>query len=113
MVSELLGTWWYYLDHRRFYISENKWPNWPYTGTEAHWCTELFNVEDRMVGTANHPCKFSECTYNELWGSDKHGLAASDIKYDPPSPGSNEWGKRWIDEKTFEVWDKRLESPCD
>lgn len=118
MVSQLDGRWRYYLDGNRIHISKHTWPiNWAMSaGTEAQWSTELLNVEDRMVGTVNSPCKFRNVTYNENWsGTEKHGLVDSDIDYDPPSPpgpGADEWGKHRTDDRSFEVWDKRPTHLC-
>ncbi len=116
-VSQIVfdSKWYYLLDDTMVYVCPHKWQNVALFGNEVHWETELLNVEDRLVGTVNDPCRFSDCVYYKDWGA---GLAddpftQSDVEYVPGTPGAAEWGKRWIDEKSFEVWDRDLSNPCE
>lgn len=70
LINPTLGNWTFEFDGIPWFTSTINYPGWQnVTGTHADYHAEIWNKEDRMVGTENDKCSFTFCKAITQWGA--------------------------------------------
>lgn len=96
------GEWVFTYDGTRLHAwTHEKWKGG--AGRRAEYTAEIYDRTSQMVGTAAEPCRFEACKYRVVGGTGftDAGLERGDLKSDDDA----EWGNRFVDATTIEVWD--------
>ncbi|UCC31793.1 MAG: hypothetical protein JSU86_05850, partial [Phycisphaerales bacterium] len=105
------GIWYYLVDGvERRTLFDTVWRD--IAGYEVQWMGEVTHREDKLAGEPDSRCHFTRCWYETDWNPstiEPANFTPADIVYYPPGsghPGSAEWGKQFIDIRSFDIWDK-------